>query len=157
LEPGEERLIRPLRAFPTDRGGPVRRGSPTAYDQDRSKTAIAQEEDVMSIGYFVRYEGQSKESERFVDYYLNTHGAFMKDYPGIRSATVHMPVDGWTDPMTINPGNAFMLGEFRFESVEALNHALASEARVRARGDAGNFPHFEGKVTHQAFKKIVLF
>ncbi len=111
----------------------------------------------MSIGYFVRYEGRSDDTERFLDYYLNTHGTFMKAYPGIRSAAVHLPVEGWRDPMTINPGNAFLLGEFRFDSVEALNAALASEARVRAREDAKRFPHFEGKVTHQALKKTILF
>jgi hypothetical protein len=81
----------------------------------------------------------------------------MKDYPGIRSAILHLPVDGWHDPLKIVPGNAFLLGEFQFDSVEALNAALASEARVRAREDAGRFPHFEGKVTHQAFRKTVLF
>ncbi|MGO4406233.1 EthD family reductase [Bosea sp. RAF48] len=111
----------------------------------------------MSIGYFVRYEGQSSEPERFVDYYMNTHGSFMKGYPGIRSAIVHLPVEGWHDPLKINPGTSFMLGEFTFDSVDALNAALASEARIRAREDAGRFPHFEGKVTHQAFKKHILF
>ncbi len=111
----------------------------------------------MSVGYFVRYEGHSQEPDRFVDYYINTHGKFMRDYPGIRSATLHLPVDGWHDPMTINRGTSFLLGEFQFDSVDALNAALASEARVRAREDAHRFPHFEGKVTHQAFKKTILF
>ena len=111
----------------------------------------------MSIGYFVRYEGQSQDPKRFVDYYIDTHGKFMRAYPGIRSATLHLPVEGWHDPMTINRGTSFLLGEFQFDSVDALNAALASEARVRAREDAHRFPHFEGKVTHQAFKKTIMF
>jgi uncharacterized protein (TIGR02118 family) len=111
----------------------------------------------MSIGYFVRYEGASNERDNFLDYYMNTHGKFMRDYPGIRSAIVHLPVDGWKDPLPINPGKSFLLGEFTFDSVDSLNAALASEARIRAREDAKRFPHFDGLVTHQAFKKTVLF
>lgn len=105
----------------------------------------------MSVRYIVRYQGQSQEPEKFVDYYVNTHGKFMQAYPGIRSAVLHVPVGGWTDPLTIVPGNDFLLGEFEFDSVDALNAALASEARIRAREDAKRFPQFDGKVTHQAF------
>ena len=110
----------------------------------------------MTVGYFVRYEGTSKEPETFLDYYKNTHGKFMRAYPGIRSAILHTPV-AWHDPLKINPGDSFLLGEFHFDSPEALDAALASEARIRAREDAGNFPHFEGKVTHQAFERTVMF
>lgn len=110
----------------------------------------------MTVGYFVRYEGQSNEPEKFLDYYAKTHGQFMRAYPGIRSAILHTPV-AWHDPLPINAGSSFLLGEFHFDSPESLDAALASEARVRAREDAARFPHFDGKVTHQAFRRAVLF
>jgi uncharacterized protein (TIGR02118 family) len=122
-----------------------------------ARQECSHKETSMSVRYFVRYEGQSQDTERFIDYYVGTHGEFMKGYPGIRAAVLHLPVSGWKDPMTIVPGNDFLLAEFKFDSVDALNAALASEARVRAREDAKRFPHFEGKVTHQALTTKVLF
>jgi hypothetical protein len=81
----------------------------------------------------------------------------MRAYPGIRSATLHVPVEGWAEPLPVNRGETFLLGEFQFASLDALNSALASEARIRSRGDANRFPPFEGRVTHQAFKRVILF
>ncbi len=111
----------------------------------------------MSVNYLIRYEGRCPDPQGFVDYYANTHSHVMRAYPGIRSAVLHRAVEGWHDPLGVNRGETFMLGELQFDSVEALNHALASEARVRSREDARRFPPFEGKITHQAFEKLILF
>ncbi|WP_108658851.1 EthD family reductase [Acuticoccus kandeliae] len=110
----------------------------------------------MSVSYFVRYDGSAEDAEEFIRYYAETHGEFMKAYPGIRKAVIHLPTD-WNDPEPINRGDVFLLGEFQFDDEAALDAALASQARKDARGDAHNFPPFHGRVTHQAMKTVVLF
>ncbi len=101
------------------------------------------------ISYFVSYRGASPDVEAFLQHYHERHAGILKGFPGLRGLVLHTPVP-WRDPFPVNPGGRILLAQMQFESVAALDAALASEARVRAREDFRTFPPFDGTVTHQA-------
>ena len=101
------------------------------------------------VSYFVNYRGESPEAGAFIDYYAATHAALLAELPGIRRLVVHTPVS-WNDPFPVNRGGCLLLAQMTFDSVAALDAALASEARARARADFQRFPAFAGSVTHEA-------
>jgi len=101
------------------------------------------------ISYFVSYRGSTPEPEAFHEHYAGEHARLLAGFPGIRALVLHTPV-GWNDPFPVNPGGRFLLAQMTFDSVAALDAALASEARARARVDFQHFAPFEGSVTHQA-------
>jgi uncharacterized protein (TIGR02118 family) len=103
----------------------------------------------MSVSYFVRYRGSAADPDTFAAYYRDRHAAILKDFPGLKGLVLHRPALA-ADPFPTKPGGSFFLAQMTFDSVEALNRALASEARARARADFANFPKFEGEVTHEA-------
>lgn len=108
------------------------------------------------VSYFVSYRGESPEPGAFIDYYAGTHAALLAELPGIRRLVVHVPTP-WNDPFPVNRGGCLLLAQMTFDSVTALDAALASEARARARADFQRFPAFEGSVTHEAMlQKICL-
>ena len=49
------------------------------------------------------------------------------------------------------------MAQMSFDSDEALDAALASDARRRARDDFANLPEFEGTVSHQAMQAKAIF
>lgn len=108
------------------------------------------------VSYFVSYRGDAPDREAFLRYYSERHARVLADFPGIRSLELHTAAD-WTDPFPVNPGGRLLLAQMRFDSTDALNAALASEARVRAREDFRNFPPFQGDITHQAMTMRKLF
>ncbi len=110
----------------------------------------------MSTSYFVRYRGKFAEPERFLEYYAGAHAGILAEFPGIRSLVLHRPAT-WRDPFAVNPGKAALMAQMSFDSAEALDAALASDARKRARDDFANFPEFEGTVSHQAMQAKVIF
>jgi uncharacterized protein (TIGR02118 family) len=107
------------------------------------------------VSYFVSYRGSSPAAEAFLRHYRERHTEILKDFPGIRGLVLHTPVD-WTDPYPVNPGGRLLLAQLQFDTVAALETALASEARARAREDFRTFPAFEGTVTHQAMAATAL-
>jgi uncharacterized protein (TIGR02118 family) len=108
------------------------------------------------VSYFVSYRGSSPAADAFLGHYREHHSEILKHFPGIRGLVLHTPVD-WTDPYPVNPGGRLLLAQLQFESVQALDAALASEARARAREDFRTFPAFDGTVTHQAMASTVVF
>ncbi len=110
----------------------------------------------MSISYFVRYCGRFADPERFLDSYAGAHARILAEFPGIRSLVLHRPAP-WRDPFPVDPGDAVLMAQMSFDSAEALDAALASDARQRARDDFANFPEFEGTVSHQAMQAKVIF
>ena len=74
----------------------------------------------------------------------------LRRFPGIGSLILHRGAD-FADPHPVTPGGNLLIAEMTFEDLPALNAALASPARTDARNDFGNFPAFNGDVTHQAF------
>ena len=108
------------------------------------------------VSYFVSYRGTSPDAEAFLQHYRGRHAEILRRFPGIRGLVLHTPVD-WTDPYPVNPGGRILLAQLQFESVAALDAALASEARARAREDFRSFPPFDGTVTHQAMASTAVF
>lgn len=103
----------------------------------------------MSVSYFVRYEGAAADFEAFADYYRRHHVRVLAGMPGIRRIVLHTPV-AWVDPFPVKPDRFLLIAQMVFDSREALERALESQARAMAREDFENFPPFEGAVYHQA-------
>jgi uncharacterized protein (TIGR02118 family) len=110
----------------------------------------------MTASYFVRYQGTFAEPERFLAHYAGPHARILAEFPGIRSLILHRPA-AWTDPFPVDPAGSALLAQMSFDSTEALNAALASDARRRARDDFANFPAFDGSVSHEAMNATVVF
>jgi uncharacterized protein (TIGR02118 family) len=108
------------------------------------------------MSYFVRYRGSATDPTAFVDYYANRHAAILKEFPGIRSLTLHEPA-AWNDPFPVRDDGAALLAQMTFDTAVDLKRALYSEARRRAREDFARFPAFSGEVTHQAMSARILF
>jgi uncharacterized protein (TIGR02118 family) len=109
----------------------------------------------VSCSYLVRYRGMPEDPDRFLDYYKTSHGLILREYPKIRSCLLHRAVP-WVDPVQVRPDGLFVLAELKFDSIEDLNTALASEVRMRSRADFTNFPRFNGEISHQAVITEVL-
>lgn len=102
----------------------------------------------MSISYFVRYEGTSSDVAAFMRHYREKHVPILARWPGLQRVVLHTPVE-WNDPFPVNRGRAALLAQLEFQSVEALNAALAGPERAEARKDFQQFPPFDGTVVHQ--------
>ncbi|HZQ73172.1 MAG TPA: EthD family reductase [Burkholderiales bacterium] len=105
----------------------------------------------MSVSYFVRYDIAARDLGAFLEYYRTRHVAVLAGWPGLQRVTLHTPVE-WRDPSPVSRGKAVLLAQLEFDSVAALDHALASPERAAARRDFERFPPFEGSVTHQAMQ-----
>ncbi len=103
------------------------------------------------VSYFVSYKGHALDADAFVRAYRERHARILAHFPGLESLVLHTPVDA-LDPFPVNPGGRFLLAQMRFESAAALQKALNSPARARAREDFANFPPYEGTVSHQAMR-----
>jgi uncharacterized protein (TIGR02118 family) len=108
------------------------------------------------VSYFVSYRGDAPDREAFLRHYAERHAGVLAEFPGIRSLVLHTAAE-WTDPFPVNPGGQLLLAQMSFDSTEALNAALASEARARAREDFRSFPPFQGEITHQAMTSRKVF
>lgn len=109
----------------------------------------------MSVSYFVRYQNLGPDAPAFADYYRTRHAAILNDFPGLRGLVLHTPIAS-ADPFPTHADPTEFLAQMIFESGDALNTALASQARRRARDDFANFPAFGGPVvplaTHLAMR-----
>ena len=108
------------------------------------------------VSYFVRYDGRSADPDGFLRHYRTEHAHLLHRFDGIQGLTLHTPVD-WTDPYPVQKGSLSLLAQMTFDSIEALNRGLVSDARRIARKDFENFPDFGGKIYHQALKAEKIF
>lgn len=104
----------------------------------------------MSVAYLVIYEGNPKDPDAFIDYYINHHLPIIWTWPRIRSIEVDLSAEG--GDALANPTDVFMIARFIFDTIDDLQTALASPERVLAREDSHNFPPFQGKMCHQAVR-----
>lgn len=110
----------------------------------------------MSVSYFIRYAGTTKDADAFLEHYRVRHVEIMREYPGIRACKLHHPVS-WHDPVAVNKDAVFLLAELVFDDVDALNTALLSETRQRSRADFLHFPTLDGEIRHLAVQTEILF
>lgn len=101
------------------------------------------------LSYFVLYEGEAENKEAFLSYCRHRHVPILRQFPGIRSLVLHIPVP-WQDPSPTKPDRFVLIAQMGFASQENLEKALGSEARAAARDDSGRFPPLHGLVYHQA-------
>ena len=105
----------------------------------------------MSVSYFVRYDIAAPDLGAFLERYRKVHVPLVATWPGLQRMVIHTPVE-WKDPFPVNRGNAVLLAQLEFDSLEAMNAAFASRERARAREDFQRFMTYEGTVTHQAMR-----
>ena len=110
----------------------------------------------MTASYIVRYHGSAPDKDGFIDHYRKSHAPILNEFPGIQSLVLHHAA-GFNDPFPIAHGRNLLIAEMAFENIPALNYALSSPARTRARDDFTDFPQFIGDVTHQAFTSERMF
>ncbi len=109
----------------------------------------------MPVSYFVRYAGLPQPTDRFVGHYRDVHAGILAGFPGIRGLTIYQPA-AWTDPQGVTPGGAEFMAQMDFDDLAALQAALESDARARARVDFANLEVGDAQVTHQAMTREVL-
>jgi hypothetical protein len=61
------------------------------------------------------------------------------------------------DSFPVRAGGTALLAQMTFDDEVALDAALQSEARRKARDDLGRFGTFEGEITHEVLSGEVLF
>lgn len=123
----------------------------SADPMERLSYPVAGQTAVMPLSapfsYSVRYHRPAEEEARFVDFYLTSHPPLLARLPDVRNVICYLPVQG-IDPAGL-PSADYMLGnEVVFDSMEAFNAAMASEARRALRADFMRFPRFTGPNTH---------
>jgi len=108
------------------------------------------------VSYFVRYRGNAADPVAFLAHYRAHHAAILQDLPQIRSLVLHRPASAH-DPLPVQAGGTALLAQMIFADSAALDQALQSEARRRARIDFARFGAFHGEITHEALAGEVIF
>ena len=101
------------------------------------------------VSYVVRYFRPSEDEQAFIDYYCTSHPPLLGKLPGIRNIYCYVPIT-WADASGIDQIDYLFGNEVVFDSLDALNAALASEIRDELREDFHNFPKFAGDNPHHA-------
>ncbi len=75
------------------------------------------------ISYFVKYRGSAADPAGFVDDYATHHAAILKEFTGIRTLSLHEPVD-WNDTHSrftlITPNSKTMAVELLLNTIAAI-------------------------------------
>jgi uncharacterized protein (TIGR02118 family) len=93
------------------------------------------------VKFCVIYQGRPHDPEQFDRYYWNTHLPIIARWPKIRRIAV-------SRCRQLNE-EIYMMAEFFFDTIEDLEHAIASPERKEAAEDRFNFPAFYGSIRHQ--------
>ncbi len=104
------------------------------------------------VSFNVRYYGPVADARHFVDHYLEHHPRILAELPGIRNVFCYLPT-AWSNPTGVPDSGCILGNEVVFESVQALNDALASDVRHALREDYLSFPVRPGPNTHFAMQR----
>ncbi len=99
--------------------------------------------------YLVSYEGEAKDLNAWLDYYLDNHTGHMARFPGIRELEVYTRLD-WVSLLPWPRVNFMQRNKVAFDSSQALTDALHSPVRHEMRADFKSFPPFTGPTNHFA-------
>ncbi|MEM7251890.1 MAG: hypothetical protein AAF493_10735 [Pseudomonadota bacterium] len=104
------------------------------------------------ISYVVRYYRPADDERGFVEHYLATHPAILGRLPAVQNVICYSP---FSLPLVpgLTPSDCMLGNEVVFESLDALNAALASPVRDELRRDFHQFPAFTGINTHFAMQR----
>ncbi|HEX7007640.1 MAG TPA: EthD family reductase [Alphaproteobacteria bacterium] len=151
----EAALASPARARMQDDFGGLRvEGGRIAHETLRAEpyaTATAAPSEIVTapVSYFVHYRRPADDEKTFIEYYRAHHPSILAQFPGLRSLVLYLPM-AWRNPSALADADHMLVCQVAFDSVEALNAALASEVRHRLREDYYTFPKFSGPVSHYA-------
>ncbi len=123
--------------------------SQDAFEVSRQRIAGQAVERTAEISYVVRYHRPAEDEAAFKRFYLAHHPPILAELPGVRNVRCYLPV-AWSGP----PSDCMLGNEVVFDSLEALEAALASDVRDRLRADYRRFPPFTGPVSHHAMRRV---
>ena len=107
------------------------------------------------LSFVVRYFGPVDNEADFVSFYTRNHPPLLARFPGIRNVLCYLPVR--IDlPGTITTSGSFLGNEVVFDSLDALNAALASDVLELVKADGRRFAKF-GHNTHHAMYRATVF
>jgi hypothetical protein len=86
------------------------------------------------VCHFVRYRGSAADPSRSSPTIV-TYASILRGFPGIKSLVLHTPAKV-RDPCPVRPGGTALLAQMIFDNEAALNTALKSDSRQRARDDS---------------------
>ncbi|MHA1537950.1 MAG: hypothetical protein ACTSUD_10380 [Alphaproteobacteria bacterium] len=109
-----------------------------------------------ATSYVVRYHRPVEDEAGFNAHYVKLHPPILGEFPGIRNVICYLPV-AWSDPTGLEDADIFLGNEVVFDSLAALDAALASDVRHKLREDYKTFPPFTGRNTHYAMRRARLF
>jgi uncharacterized protein (TIGR02118 family) len=105
-----------------------------------------------AVSYLVNSQRPAADELAFLDYYRAHHPPIMSRFAGLRSLELGLPL-GWCPLPAVTWAGRMLFCEVSFDSIEALNAALASTVRAELRKDFEKFPSFSGTVTHYAMRR----
>ncbi|MFP6734708.1 MAG: hypothetical protein VB959_12805 [Rhodospirillales bacterium] len=105
------------------------------------------------MSFVVRYFAPVSDENLFRSNYLENHPPIMADMPGIRNVLCYVPAT-WSNSAPIPSSGCILGNEAVFDSLDALNTALASDVRHRLREDYKSFPVKPGPNTHYAMQRV---
>lgn len=109
-----------------------------------------------ATSYIVRYHRPVEDEAAFNVHYVECHPPVLGEFAGIRNVICYLPVE-WHDPTGLDDADIFLGNEVVFDTLDALNAALASDVRHKLREDYKTFPPFTGRNTHYAMRRTRLF
>lgn len=104
------------------------------------------------VSYVVRYYRPAENEVDFRAHYVTHHPPILGRLPGVRNVICYSPFACAPVP-SVSSGDCMLGNEVVFDSVEALNDALASRVRDELRQDFHTFPKFWGANTHFAMHR----
>ena len=102
-----------------------------------------------AVSYFVHYTRPAEDEATFLSYYCSHHPPILGEFPDLRALVLYLPTP-WQDRHKLTDPDHMLVCQVAFDSLEALNAALASDVRKKLRQDYHTFPPFSGPVTHYA-------
>ena len=109
-----------------------------------------------ATSYVVRYHRPVEDEAAFNAHYVECHPPVLGEFPGIRNVICYLPI-AWSDPTGLDDADVFLGNEVVFDTLAALDAALASDVRHKLREDYQSFPPFSGRNTHYAMRRTRLF
>ncbi len=107
------------------------------------------------LSFVVRYYGPVENEADFVSFYTRNHPPLLARFPGIRNVLCYLPVS-LKLPEALTASGAFLGNEVVFDSLDALNTALASDVLELVKADGRRFASF-GHNTHHAMERATVF
>lgn len=103
------------------------------------------------LSFVVRYYRPTDNEAEFASVYMSDHPPVMTSFPGIRNIVCYLPMTE-CHPHPFPDSGAFFGNEVVFDSLSALNTALASNVLTELKGGLRRFDAF-GYNTHYAMRR----